>query len=163
VEQALLLYHGSYLEVSEPRLIRSTRLLDFGNGFYTTTDYEQAKRFTERYAHAQKDRVISSYEFNESEAAEVLRFKQFDQANAGWLEYVVANRRGSGVKDDFDVVVGPVANDRVFDVIEGYELGDYTQEEAIRRFLTYRLTDQVVFKSERALGYLSFLLSEKIG
>jgi hypothetical protein len=159
----LLLYHGSYLEVSEPRLIKSTRLLDFGSGFYTTTNFEQAQRFTERYAHAQKDRMISTYEFNEPGAIEVLRLKRFDHADIGWLEYVVANRRGNGAEDDFDIVVGPVANDRVFDVIEGYELGDYTQEEAIRRFLSYRLTDQVVFKSERAMGYLSFLYSEKIG
>ena len=43
------LYHGSYIQVSQPKILTQVRLLDFGMGFYTTTDKEQAIKFTNKY------------------------------------------------------------------------------------------------------------------
>lgn len=43
-----LLYHGSNMVVEQPRLIGQARGLDFGAGFYTTTNEAQAKRFSEK-------------------------------------------------------------------------------------------------------------------
>ncbi|MCL1798117.1 MAG: DUF3990 domain-containing protein [Eggerthellaceae bacterium] len=158
----MYLFHGSYLEVARPRVDVSARLLDFGSGFYTTTDYEQARRFTERFPRRSKDRIINTYDFHEEPAKEALSIKTFTSADIRWLEYVVANRLGTAQKNDFDLVVGPVANDRVYDVVEAFELGDYTQDEAIRRLLAFKLTDQVVFKTDKSLDYLAFLSSESV-
>ena len=157
------LYHGSYMQVSEPRIITQVRLLDFGTGFYTTTDKEQAVKFTGKFKSLGKNRIVNIYEYDEIAAENTLSILKFSKANTEWLRYVVANRSGYGKDNDCDIVIGPVANDRVYDVVENFELGDYSEDEAIRRLLTFRLTDQVVFKTEKSLLCLKYLEHEQIG
>ena len=156
------LYHGSYIQVSQPRIIAPVRLLDFGTGFYTTTDKEQAVKFTNKFANLKKDRIINIYEYDEAAARNKLSILQFAEADIQWLRYVIANRSGSGKDDDFDIVIGPVANDRVYDVVESFELGDYSEDEALRRLLAFRLSDQIVFKTVESLLYLKYSGYERI-
>jgi hypothetical protein len=150
------------MQVSEPKIITQVRLLDFGTGFYTTTDKEQAIKFTGKFKNLSENRIINIYEYDEIAATNTLSILKFSKANTEWLSYVVANRSGSGKDNDFDIVIGPVANDRVYNVVESFELGDYSEDEAINRLLTFRLTDQVVFKTEKALLYLKYLKYEQI-
>ena len=156
------LYHGSYIHIPTPRIILSTRLLDFGVGFYTTTNKEQAEKFTNKFVSLGKSRVINIYEYGEPNAGDALSIQKFDAADTEWLRYVVANRSGTGKDNDFDIVIGPVANDRVYEVVENFELGDYSEDEAIRRLLSFRLTDQIVFKTEKSLLYLTYHSHELI-
>jgi hypothetical protein len=151
----LELFHGSYAKIDVPRIIVSNRMLDYGTGFYTTTDKNQAIRFTEKFIPLGKPRVVNVYEFDEK-AQSHLSTKTFATADHEWLEYVVANRLGKGLERDYDVVIGPVANDRVYSVVELFESGDYSADEALRRLKTYRLVDQVTLKSEAALAGLRF-------
>ena len=37
------LYHGSLEIVEFPKILKPNRTLDYGKGFYTTTDFNQAK------------------------------------------------------------------------------------------------------------------------
>ncbi|MCL1833406.1 MAG: DUF3990 domain-containing protein [Leptospirales bacterium] len=150
------------MQVSEPRIITQVRLLDFGTGFYTTTDKEQAVKFTNKFTSLEKNRILNIYEYDEINAKNNLSILQFEEAEIQWLRYVIANRSGSGKDGDFDIVIGPVANDRVYDVVESFELGDYSEEEALRRLLTFRLTNQIVFKTEKSLIYLRYSGYEQI-
>jgi hypothetical protein len=138
-------------------------MLDFGAGFYTTTDSGQARNFTKRFAHMNKKRVMNSYTYDAKGATANLSVLTFHKADELWLRYVVANRSGAGNPDAYDIVKGPVANDRVYDVVEAFEIGDYSEDEAISRLMAFRLTDQVVFKSESSLRYLVFDSSEELG
>jgi len=156
------LYHGSYTHIQTPRIIPPVRLLDFGIGFYTTTDKEQAVKFTNKFVSLRKNRVVNTYEYDETNAKNTLTVHKFNTADTEWLRYVVANRSGVGKDNDFDIVVGPVANDRVYEVVENFELGDYSEDEAIRRLLSFRLTDQIVFKTEKSLLYLTYHSHELI-
>jgi len=156
------LYHGSYTHIQTPRIISPVRLLDFGVGFYTTTNREQAVKFTNKFVSLGKSRVVNIYEYDETNAKNTLTVQKFNAADTEWLHYVVANRSGAGKDNDFDIVVGPVANDRVYEVVENFELGDYSEDEAIRRLLSFKLTDQVVFKTEKSLLYLTYLNHELI-
>jgi len=149
------LFHGSYKIIDKPQIITSNRMLDYGNGFYTTADKKQAVRFTEKFIPLGKDRVVSIYQFDDENLNKILNVKEFKEADLEWLEYVVNNRAGRG-GDDFDIVIGPVANDRVYSVVDEYELGTYTPQEAIIRLKTYKLTDQYVFKTKKALQTLAF-------
>jgi len=158
----MTLYHGSYTRVPEPNILSPVHMVDFGMGFYTTTDREQAVKFTGKFAKVGKDRVVNIYEYNEIAARDALSIQKHSSADVDWLRYVVANRMGRGVDRDFDIVAGPIADDFVYSVIDNFELGVYTEDEAIERFLTYRLTDQVVFKTEKSLGYLKYIGSEEI-
>ena len=157
------LFHGSYIEIPKPKIIRPVRLLDFGTGFYTTTDKEQAVKLTGKFISLGKNRIINIYEYNEADAIDNLSIQQFEKPDTEWLRYVIANRSGKGKNCDFDIVIGPVANDRVYDVVESFELGDYSEDEALRRLLAFRLTNQIVFKTEKSLLYLKYFGFEHVG
>ncbi len=153
----MLLYHGSNVEVSEPRLISSERQLDFGNGFYVTTDYNQAAKWaTSKVMRKRTGRaLVSVYEVVESDwqSLAILRFRKADEE---WLRFVNANRHGLTVECDADVVMGPVANDNTMPVLNLYFSGVYTEQEALRRLLTQKLKDQLAFKTAKAIRTLVF-------
>ena len=153
----MILYHGSNVEVKEPILLKVQRELDFGKGFYTTSDMEQAARWAERTAkrRGESNAFVTVYEVNEDELKNI-RLLSFDLPNVEWLNFVVKNRKGEYIAGDWDIISGPVADDQTAQVIDLYLEGAYDEEEAIRRFLTQRLKDQYAFKTNEALKLLIF-------
>ena len=153
----MILYHGSNVEVKEPILLKVQRELDFGRGFYTTSDLEQAARWAWRTAkrRGESNAFVTVYEVNEDELKNI-RLLSFDSPNVEWLNFVVKNRKGEYIAENWDVISGPVADDQTAQVIDLYLEGAYDEEEAIRRFLTQRLKDQYAFKTNEALKLLIF-------
>ncbi|MBQ2594244.1 MAG: DUF3990 domain-containing protein [Candidatus Riflebacteria bacterium] len=153
----MILYHGSNIEVKEPKILVSDRKLDFGTGFYLTSSYEQA----ERWANLTKMRrnegksIVSVFEYDESNQSD-LKVLSFKKSDKNWLFYVTNNRINPNASDDFDLVIGPVANDRTYPVIALYFSGIYDMEETIKRLLPQKLKDQYAFKTVKALNYLKF-------
>ena len=152
----ITLYHGSNVAVEIPKILPKLRALDFGGGFYLTSSYVQAERWAKVIFKRRQDGqpIVNIYTFDD-ERAIALNVLQFKDANADWLEFVVNNRKALKVFD-YDIVVGPVANDATLPVIDDYMDGRYTQEEAVRRLLPQNLTDQYAFCSEISLGYLTY-------
>lgn len=152
-----ILYHGSNMKVDKPMLLKGQRALDFGAGFYLTSSYEQAmkwaKTVTRRRGNGQP--IVNIYDLDEQRLA-TLHVLRSNTADGDWLDYVVKNRRGQAVVGDYDVVIGPVANDSTLPVIDDYMSGNYTKEEAVRRLLPQNLTDQYAFKSTEALAALTY-------
>lgn len=152
-----ILYHGSNMKVDKPMLLKGQRALDFGAGFYLTSSYEQAmkwaKTVTRRRGNGQP--IVNIYDLDEQRLA-TLHVLSFNTADGDWLDYVVKNRRGQAVVGDYDVVIGPVANDSTLPVIDDYMSGNYIKEEAVRRLLPQNLTDQYAFKSTEALAALTY-------
>lgn len=152
------LYHGSNVSVEKPEIILPARSLDFGTGFYLTTDLDQAKKWailkTERSGIGKP--TVSVYEINKEDISNLLVLR-FETANKEWLEFVAANRKNRIIDNNMDIIMGPVANDNTMPVITLYLRGDYNSEEALKRLLTQKLKDQVVFKSENSLLYLKFI------
>ena len=153
----MILYHGSNVEVKEPILLKVQRELDFGKGFYTTSDMEQAARWAWRTAkrRGESNAFVTVYEVNEDERKKI-RILSFDSPNVEWLNLVVKNRKGEYIAENWDIISGPVADDQTAQVIDLYLEGAYDEEEAIRRFLTQRLKDQYAFKTKEALKLLIF-------
>ena len=153
----MILYHGSNVEVKEPILLKVQRELDFGKGFYTTSDLEQAARWAWRTAkrRGESNAFVTVYEVNEDELKNI-RLLSFDSPNVEWLNLVVKNRKGEYIAGNWDIISGPVADDQTAQVIDLYLEGAYDEEEAIRRFLTQRLKDQYAFKTNEALKLLIF-------
>ena len=152
----ITLYHGSNVEIEAPKILPNLRALDFGGGFYLTSSYSQAERWAKLVfkRRQQGQAVVNIYTFDD-ERASTLNLMHFDNANADWLEFVVNNRKALQIFD-YDIVIGPVANDATLPVIDDYMDGRYTQEEAVRRLLPQNLTDQYSFCSEVSLGYLTY-------
>ena len=153
----MILYHGSNVEVKEPILLKVQRELDFGRGFYTTSDMEQAARWAWRTAkrRGESNAFVTVYEVKDDELKNI-RLLSFDSPNVEWLNLVVKNRKGEYIAGDWDIISGPVADDQTAQVIDLYLEGAYDEEEAIRRFLTQRLKDQYAFKTNEALKLLIF-------
>ena len=153
----IILYHGSNIEVANPLLIKSRRKLDFGPGFYLTSDYDQAQKWALRASRLRGcgTALVSVFEFDTS-LADALAIRKFNSSNAEWLRYVVANRTQDLVAEDYDIVYGPVANDQTIRTINDYIRGRFPEEIAIQLLLPQKLKDQYAFKSETALEALRF-------
>jgi hypothetical protein len=159
----MTLYHGSDQIINTPELRSSTRTLDFGAGFYTTTNKEQAVNFAVKvYTRSIREgntpggKFISVYEAdceNMKQKLDILHFKSADEA---WLDFVMANRRNTYNGKKFDVIYGPVANDTIYRTIIAFENGVLSTEETIARLKVRQLFDQMTFASEYSLSFLKY-------
>lgn len=155
----MILYHGSNVIVSEPKLIEQNRFLDFGFGFYTTTNKRQAIGFAEKVTKRRKDgrKTVSIYEINEARAFEECSVLHFDNANEAWLDFVSENRSGKYTGKSYDFIFGPVANDDVYMTFTLYSAGVLTKQQTLEALKIKKLYDQLVLSSEKALSYLKFI------
>ena len=94
----MILYHGSNVIVREPPLLKIRRDLDFGKGFYTTSDFQQASKWARRTANRlkQSQAYVSVYEVPEEKLL-ALRVLRFDKPDQQWLHFVAANRKGAAL------------------------------------------------------------------
>ena len=153
----MLLYHGSNIVVREPKILKSQRFLDFGAGFYMTSDFEQARKWAVRTAARREEGVatISVFEISDNyvDKVKVLAFARPDR---DWLRYITAHRTGNPPVDDYDIVVGPVANDQAIRTVNNYLKGYFPEDVAIKLLLPQKLKDQYLFRTEKALDLLVF-------
>lgn len=154
----MILYHGSNLTVSEPKLVVQNRFLDFGYGFYTTTNIVQAKGFATKVTKRRKEGIptVSVYEINEDKAFEECSVLRFDSPNEKWLDFVSENRAGNYTGELYDFIYGPVANDDVYTTFTLYTAGVFTKEQTIEALKIKKLYNQLVLASTRALSFLKF-------
>lgn len=153
------LYHGSTVTVKNPSLRPGRANTDFGKGFYTTVDFEQAARWARirRERAGEGSAIVSVYEVDD----ELLRrpdmhIMTYNGATIEWLDFVVANRRYAPLHD-FDIVLGPVANDNLYATISMYENGELSAEAAIVQLKTHVLFNQVSFHSPTAIQNVKFI------
>jgi hypothetical protein len=165
----MLLYHGSNQEVAVPDLSKSRKTLDFGIGFYLTSNEKQAIQYAEKVVLRAKKRrefpgvaTVNTYELDVENAEHSLRCRVFEKPDEEWLDYVVANRDDKGTKGDYDVVIGPMANDDVYQVVEYYQDGGITKQIALRRLKVKKLFNQYVLKTEAAFAELHFKHSRNV-
>lgn len=153
------LYHGSNVIVEKPKLVPQNRFLDFGFGFYTTTNLAQAISFAGKVATRRQEgrAIVSQYFFDEATAIKELMILHFDSPSEEWLDFVSANRDGVNVKKEYDIVIGPVADDDVYQTFALYKSGVLTKAQTIDNLKIKKLYDQVVFKLERAFNYIKFI------
>ncbi len=156
----MTLYHASNVEVKIPMLVESNRLLDFGPGFYTTTNHDQAVRFAKSVVSKRGGApMINVYEFDETAFSECL-VKRFDSPSEAWLDFVAANRTGQYVGLRYDLIMGPVANDDVYTTIGLYMRGFVSKESTISQLRVKRLYEQLVFATPKAFHYLKYVNTE---
>ena len=154
----MILYHGSYIEITKPDLAHSRKNVDFGVGFYTTPVYEQAAKWCEKFKRRGKEGVISVYSFHSTNEDE-LKILKFDTYSEEWLDFIMRCRKGND-DTDYDVVIGGVANDKVFNTVELFFDGLIDKTEAIRRLRYEKPNLQVCFRSQKALEGLHFERSQ---
>ncbi len=156
-------YHGSTELIKNPDVIHSYRPLDFGKGFYVTTNKEQAEIWAKRKSviTGAKKAVVNIYEMCEDFGALVC--KNFGENVSEWIDFVCACRDGGTDYEKFDVIIGKVANDKVFRVVDMYRSGIWDKERAIKEIRAYPNYDQIAFISQKAIEQLlSFSACEEV-
>ncbi len=155
----MILYHGTNVTFEQIDLDKSKPYKDFGKGFYLSADLQQAKELAQaRVELTGGEPVILSYDFDESLLTSgMLKVKRFEDYTQEWAEFILANRNRSsaGTAHDYDVVVGPIANDRVGIQLWKYLNQDIDMDTLIRRLRYMKgVTIQYYFGTERAIKYL---------
>lgn len=155
----MILYHGSNMIVSQPRLVPQNRYLDFGYGFYTTTNKEQAAAFAQKVFRRRRsgNPTVNIYDFDEEKAFSACAVLQFESADEEWLDFVAANRTGAYQGTRYDYVFGPVADDDVYTTFILYSAGILTKEQTVEMLKIKKLYNQLVLTSEKALSYLKYV------
>lgn len=157
------LYHGSLVIVEKPEIRVCDRYLDFGYGFYTTMNEEQAIKWTLKQKNRKETNIgyVSKYDFDIEKAESELKILRFDKADKEWLDFVSVNRKGQ-CRQMYDIVIGPVTDDGVYEVVRFYEIGVYDLKETLKRLKVEELYNQVLFHTERSLTYLKFIGAEEL-
>lgn len=149
----MTLYHGSNLIVSCPMIVKTTYAKDFSWGFYTTTFKEQAEKWARRRAQRYGGvPCISVYEYAPSASIDVL---EFDSTSNEWLDFVASCRAGN--THHHDVVVGPMADDEIWNMVEDFLSGVLSREEFLSIIKFRHPTHQMSFHSIAALNSLTFV------
>jgi hypothetical protein len=160
-----LLFHGSNVKVSNVDLSKGVLKKDFGSGFYMTNSKKQAEKFAQIKAKRYSASVgyVSVFEFSENAD---FKIKRFEAADLDWLNFVLFNRgftKENILNDNYDIVIGPVANDTVGLVLNQLIIGTYgsqlslgAKEMAIKLLEPEKLYNQVLFKTERSIENLRF-------
>ena len=156
-------YHGSLEIVSRPEMRKPNRTLDYGSGFYTTTFLQQAEDWVRRKTKESETAhgYVNVYELDEREMG-TMKTLMFQQPTGEWVDFVMLNRRQRGFTHDYDVVYGPVANDRVYAAFALYEGGLIDKRTLITELKTYNLVDQYLFHTERSLRLLKFIEAKEV-
>ena len=155
----LVVYHGSCYEFDKIDLNKSHNRRDFGKGFYTTILQSQSKEWGYRLSLREKMTKYFVYEYLFEENS-VLKVKRFDTLSEEWLEFIKENRSKGGLQHNYDVVIGPVADDNTMETVQLYIANILTASEAVERLRYNKVNNQVSFRTEKALQYLQLVRRE---
>lgn len=155
----MIVYHGSNVIVETPKLISQNRYLDFGFGFYTTTNKIQAISVAEKVFRRKNEgsKKVSVYAIDEEKVYAECSVLKFDSPDEAWLDFVAENRSGNYEGDIYDIIYGPVANDDVYTTFTLYQAGALTKEQTLETLKIKKLYNQMVFATEKALSYLKYV------
>ena len=160
----MILYHGSYTVIEKPDLSFSRLRTDFGKGFYLTPLRAQALSWSQRFLGEQGMAAISLYEFlpkPDDKLPPDIKVLEFDAHNLEWLNFITACRLGQPVDNGLDLVIGGVANDKVFDTLQLYFDNLIGAEEAIGRLRYNKPNFQYCVKTQTFIDrFLKFTGSE---
>ena len=153
----MILYHGSNVVIKNPISTKGRSDVDFGSGFYLTADKNMARK----WASNKNQSIVNVYEVNLS----MLKVKQL-HADDEWLDYVIYNRTNVGKKpfndSNYDVIVGPTADDKLFATIDLYSDGIISKEQTIHVVNCMKYSEQIVFKNDLAIRKALMFIESKV-
>lgn len=149
----MTVYHGSYTVVEHPEIIRSRYTKDFGTGFYCTIIREQSERWAKRY----DTPIVNTYAMRMNPDLKILEFKDMTEE---WLDFIISCR--NGVAHDYDMVIGAMANDQIYNYVADYIDGVITREQFWSLAKFKYPTHQINFATRKALKCLEFVSAREV-
>ncbi|NFT06245.1 DUF3990 domain-containing protein [Clostridium botulinum] len=148
-----IIYHGSYMKIEFPEIRKHRFTKDFSWGFYCTEIKEQAEKWSSKF----NTSIVNLYELRDFES---LNIKEFNEYNEEWLDFVVGCR--SGDTHNYDVVIGPMADDTIYDYIDAYTQGQMNKQKFFELMKFKYPTNQISFHTIKALDHINFIESYQI-
>lgn len=149
----MTVYHGGYTKIEKPEIVKGRNTKDFGEGFYCTIIREQAERWARRY----NSPTVNTYTVRLDTKLNILEFKEMTEE---WLDFIVDCRHGK--THNYDIVIGAMANDQIYNYIADYIDGVITREQFWILAKFKYPTHQITFCSEEALKCLEFVSCEEV-
>ena len=147
-------FHAGYEEIKQPDVHKGRKNADLGQGFYTTDNKEFASRWVREKNGS--DIVVNTYEL-ELDGLKVKRFERDEE----WFRYVFSNRRSMpDALDEYDVIIGPIANDTIYNTLGIMTSGYLSDDEAVKLLCVGPCYQQITLKSLKAGEHLKFMSSE---
>ncbi|MBQ3943290.1 MAG: DUF3990 domain-containing protein, partial [Elusimicrobia bacterium] len=128
--------------------------LDFGKGFYTTSMQNQAEKWVQRFISLGKKGIINIYNFDDDNIQTKYRYKKFTEYNEEWLDFVLACRGGSKEYQNYDIIEGGIANDKVFNTVELFFTGLIDKSTALHRLKFEKPNNQICFINQEVVDNL---------
>lgn len=150
------MYHGSNSIVDEPGIRVQLYTKDFGQGFYITNNKGRAEDSTLKF---KNNRINNVYSYH-PEKLEGLNVKIFKEIDKEWLDFIAKCRNGE--PHSYDMVEGPMADDRLWDYVNGYFAGEWTYQEFMRRARIGRPSHQICLLTQESLECIKFIESYEV-
>ena len=147
------IYHGSYTKILSPQILKGPFTKDFGDGFYCTEIRKQAQKWAKRY----DTPIVNIYEYQPNNHLKTLYFKEMTDE---WLDFIIECR--SGESHSFDIVIGAMANDQIYNYVADFMNGVITREQFWVLAKFKYPTHQINFCTSQALTCLTFKGYEEI-
>ena len=148
-----IIYHGSYCEVKNPELKSGKYSKDFGTGFYCIILEDQAIKWAQKY----ETPIVNKYEYEENPS---LKIKEFTLMTEEWLDFIINCR--SGKKHNYDIVIGAMADDQIYNYITDLMSGAITRSAFWELAKFRHPTHQIAFCTTKALQCIKFIGTYKI-
>ena len=153
-------YHGSYTEIGKIDLSKCRPHRDFGRGFYVTKFRHHAESWATIVGRKHKTKgIVSEFEYHENEFTRfICKIKHFEGYNEEWLDFVVLNRNEDNLEPthNYDIVEGPVADDKVQNRIDAYLEGNISKAVFLEELKYHEETHQICFCTLNSLQTLSY-------
>ena len=159
------LYHGGTEIIDSPKINVGRPNLDFGPGFYLTSLYSQAKEWALKIGDERNVKpIINKYEFAKDKCRESVRYLFFPEYDKNWLRFIVRCRLGEKAYEDYDVIEGGVADDRVRDTVKLFMGGFISLDDALNRLRYFRPNNQICILNQTVISdFLKFVSYEVVG
>ena len=162
-------YYGSHIKIERIDLLQRRPHRDFGRGFYVTKIRHHAEKWSENIGRRHKTHgVVTEFEYHENAFIQsICNIKQFDAYNEEWLDFVVLNRNENNPEPvhNYDIVEGPVADDKVQNRIDAYLEGKIFKADFLEELKYHEETHQICFctlNSLQALDYINKTMRRNI-
>jgi hypothetical protein len=157
----MLVYHGSYTLIDEIDLEKCRPYTDFGKGFYVTKYKHHAENWAKKSGeHYNTDGCITVFNYIDSSFVDyICKKKYFNGYTEEWLDFIVNNRNIDSIEQahDFDIIEGPVANDKVQNKLQYYLTGKISKNDFLKELTYHEETHQICFCTIASLQTLKYV------
>lgn len=155
----LEVYHGGTDIIKSPRVDVGRVGLDFGQGFYVTDLYSQAKDWASVISSRRGvDPCVNVYHLRQRDLLNVCKHRIFEAYDKEWLDFVVQSRMGKKPWQEYEYIEGGVADDRVVNAVRLYMADFISADEAINRLKYIKPNNQICLLNQEMLDeYLTFV------